>query len=157
MAQITYAAAKQYAQDRLQDSVDAKAVRQAERVVATALKRIARARDWQWYRVRHRLTLFPPVSYSEGLAVSAGATNLRLLSGTAFSAALQHTTFYFSANIEQHRVISQDGSVAYFENAEPFRGQTSVGQYVSNDGGTFAYDRIALPDNFKRLSKAPEL
>ena len=155
MAQITYLAAKQYAQDRLQDSVDAKAVRQAERVVKTALKRIARSRDWQWYRVRHRLSLFPPVEYSEGLAISAGATNMRLLSGTAFSAALQHTTFFFSANVEQHRIISVDGSVAYFHASEPYRGQTSVGAYVSNDGGTFAYDRVALPDNFKRLSKEP--
>jgi hypothetical protein len=150
----TFANAKQYAQDRLQDGTGAKSNRQIERVVHRALKRINKARLWNWYLRKLRVTLNPPITMTD-LSVAALTNSVQCAGGaTAFSTALRQTSLVLSTKTENIRILSVVSStLALTWPDQPFMG-ASVGENFSGTGH-FIYERIALPRNFRSLYSHP--
>lgn len=150
----TYANAKQYAQDRLQDGTGAKSNRQIERVVKRALKRITKARLWNWYLRKYRVTLKPPVVMDD-LSVGYNEVSVECSGSTkAFSTALRQASLVLSTKTENLRVLSVASStLVLLWPDQPFLG-ASVGEAFSGTG-RFIYERIALPRNFRGLYSHP--
>lgn len=149
----TWADARQYAQDRLQDGTGAKSSRQIARVVKRALKRIAKARLWSWYLRRHRLTIRPPVSW-DGLSVAALGISV-LNDGTpAYSTLLRDASLIFSGKTELMGVQSVVNSTELLLwSSEPYVG-ASVGAAFSGSG-SFVFERIPLPADFRANYSEP--
>jgi len=144
----TFANLKTYAQDRYHDATDTKAVREIERFVNDAFRRIAREHDWSFYLKNGRVNT--KVKYDTGtVAINTGDSALILSGGTWPTDA---ATGYASITIDSDTSIEfnvktrTNGTQVIFED-----GQVWIGSNVSGVDYDLYYYIYDLPTAFRKM------
>tara|TARA_Y100000310_G_scaffold284958_1_gene308080 strand:+ start:234 stop:1118 length:885 start_codon:yes stop_codon:yes gene_type:complete len=144
----TFANLKTYAQDRYHDATDTKAVREVERFVNDAFRRISRAHDWSFYLTTGRVNT--KVKYDTGtVAINTGDSQLILSGGTwptDVATAYASVTLDSDPTLEFSVKTRTNGSALTFKD-----GQTWLGSNVSGVSYTLYYYRYDLPSDFIKM------
>ena len=144
----TFANLKTFARDHVADMNDSKAIRQIERAVNNAFRRLARKHEWSFYLPVDRGRVNFTAEYTTGtVTVAEDGTQATLLGGVWPTAAVGRKIIFSENSLIEFNVKTRDSDlIVTFQDGQKWIGDAIVaGEYQMYQ------DVYSLPSDFQKL------